>query len=125
MKKITWTNLGTIILALIIMQSAWAQQDPQQGSPHQETIQMVEQIKIFPNPSNGQFQFQMEYDGEEKIEAKVYDITGKLILDITESLRSERSRITASVELNAPPSGIYFLRIEIGPKVLTKKLIIR
>jgi hypothetical protein len=125
MKKLTWTDLGAFILALTVMQTTWAQQDPQPGSPDPETIQLVEQIKIYPNPSNGQFQFQMDYDGKEKIEAKIYDITGKLILDITENLRTERSRVSANVQLNAPPSGIYFLRIEIGPKVLTKKLIIR
>ena len=57
--------------------------------------------------------------------AKVYDIIGKLIRDVSEDLVVVETSITADIGLESPASGIYFLRIEKGKKFLTKKIIIR
>ena len=66
-----------------------------------------------------------EYAGNENVKAKVFDITGKQVKDISEDLvKSERS-VTASVDLESPSSGIYFIRIEYGKSILTKKIIVR
>ena len=48
------------------------------------------EIKVFPNPSDGRFQLTIEYQGPEKVTAKVYDITGKLVKDISKDLVKER-----------------------------------
>jgi len=82
-------------------------------------------IKVFPNPSDGRFQLTIDHQGEEKVLAKVFDITGKLVKNISEDLVHEDTSVTAQVNLESPKSGIYFLRIEIGKKVLTKKFIVR
>ena len=82
-------------------------------------------IKVFPNPSDGRFQFTLEYDGTEKVTAKIYDITGKLVKDLTEELVKEDTQVSTHVNLDHPKSGIYFLRVSIGSKVLTKKFVIR
>ena len=87
--------------------------------------QYSEQMKISPNPSNGQFQLVLEYDGQEKITAKVFDITGKLVKDISEELVIGESKVTAEVDLQVPRTGIFFLRIEIGNSTFAKKIIIR
>jgi len=53
------------------------------------------------------------------------DITGKQVKDISEDLvKSERS-VTADVNLESPSSGIYFVRIELGKSILTKKIVVR
>ena len=55
----------------------------------------------------------------------MFDITGKLVEDITDDLvKSERS-VTANIDLESPSSGIYFIRINGGTSLLTKKIIIR
>lgn len=87
--------------------------------------QSEKEIKVFPNPSDGRFQLTLEHDGTEKVSAKVFDITGKQIKDISEDLVREDTSVTAQVNLESPKSGIYFLRVSIGNKVLTKKIIIR
>ena len=84
-----------------------------------------QEIKVFPNPSDGRFQLLIDYQGTEKITAKVYDITGKLLKDISEELAREDQSVTSQVDLESPKSGIYFLRVEIGNQVLTKKIVIR
>jgi len=85
----------------------------------------VSEIKVFPNPSDGRFQLSFDYSGVEKINAKVYDITGKLVKNITEDLVIVEKSVTASVDLESPSSGIYFIRIEWGKTLLTKKIIIK
>jgi len=87
--------------------------------------QNEKEIKVFPNPSDGRFQLKLEHDGVDKVSAKVFDITGKLVKNISEDLVTEDSSVTANVNLESPKSGIYFLRIEIGNQVYTKKIIVR
>ena len=85
----------------------------------------ISEVKVFPNPSDGRFKLSFEYSGEEKIKAKVFDITGKLVKDVSNDLvKSERS-VTADIDLESPSSGIYFIRIEWGKSLLTKKIIVR
>ena len=85
----------------------------------------ISEVKVFPNPSDGRFQLSFEYSGIEKINAKVYDITGKLVKNITEDLVIVEKSVSASVDLESPSSGIYFIRIEWGKTLLTKKIIIK
>lgn len=89
------------------------------------SVKFSEELKIFPNPSNGRFQLTFEYNGLEKIVAKVFDITGKLQKNISKDLIKTNSNVVADVDLLSPPIGIYFLRIEIGRDTYTKKIIIR
>jgi len=83
------------------------------------------EVKVFPNPSDGRFQLSFDFSGKEKLSAKVYDITGKQVKDITDDLVIGETSVTASVDLESPSSGIYFIRISWGKTLLTKKLIIK
>ena len=83
------------------------------------------EIKVFPNPSDGRFQLTLDYQGADKVTAKVYDLTGKQVKDISENLIKEDTSVTAQVNLESPKAGIYFLRVTIGKEVFTKKIIIR
>ena len=87
--------------------------------------QTVSEVKIFPNPSDGRFKLSFNYNGKENISAKVFDITGKQVKNISEDLVTGATSVTATVDLESPSSGIYFLRIELGSKMLTKKIIVR
>lgn len=83
------------------------------------------EVKVFPNPSDGRFQLSFDYSGKEKLSAKVYDITGKQVKDITDDLVISENSVTASVDLDSPGSGIYFIRISWGKTLLTKKIIVK
>jgi len=83
------------------------------------------EVKVFPNPSDGRFQLTFEYEGKEKISAKVFDITGKMVKNITEDLIISENSVTSNVDLESPSSGIYFIRIEWGKTILTKKIIVK
>jgi hypothetical protein len=85
----------------------------------------VSEVKVFPNPSDGRFKLSFEYNGKEKVSAKVFDITGKQVKNISEDLVTGDASVSATVDLESPSAGIYFIRIELGNKMLTKKIIVR
>lgn len=87
--------------------------------------QAFSEVKVFPNPSDGRFQLTFEYSGQETLKAKVYDITGKMVEDITDDLVKSEKSVSANVDLLSPGAGIYFIRISAGKSLLTKKIIIR
>lgn len=96
---------------------------PGKGLPD-ETL-LSETMKIFPNPSDGRFHLDLVYTGAEKISAAVYDITGKLVKDISGELQKGEALVSADVDLDSPGPGIYFLKIGIGKSTSTTKIIIR
>ena len=125
MKKLSVYIIGMLVVGMLESHAAFSQSvtNPEQGIVNNE--QLSDQMKIFPNPSDGRFKLSMEYDGMKKIVAKIFDITGKLVLDISENLVINESTVSADVDLKVPNTGIYFLRIEIGKSAFTKKIIIR
>ena len=116
MKTFTTYLLGFLLIGILLSQPTIAQES---------NVQLAEKMKIFPNPTDGKFQLTLEYEGNEKVTAKVYDITGKVIEDISKELVMEESSVSAQVDLKDPRSGIYFLRVQMGSRLLTKKIIIK
>ena len=125
MKRFTLLVIGILLGGILISQKLYSQSAYESDGDLPVLEQSEKEIKVFPNPSDGRFQLTLEHDGAEKVTAKVFDITGKQVKDISEDLVREDSSVTAQVNLESPKSGIYFLRVSIGNKVLTKKIIIR
>ncbi len=125
MKKISILSFGLLIAGMLMSYSLVAQSGTSSDSGILNSVQFSEQLKIFPNPSNGRFQLTFEYTGHEKIVAKVFDITGKLHMDISKDLIITDPIASTDVDLQSPPTGIYFLLIEIGKATYAKKIIIR
>jgi len=125
MKKSTILFMGILLGSIFVSQHLFSHSYLLQDEDPAGVEQAISEVKVFPNPSDGRFTLTFEYKGEEKINAKVFDLTGKQIKDISEDLvKSERS-VRADVDLESPSSGIYFIRIELGKSLLTKKIIIR
>ena len=125
MKKSTILFMGILLGSIFVSQHLFSHSYLLQDEDPAGVEQAISEVKVFPNPSDGRFKLTFEYTGNEKVKAKVFDITGKQVKDISEDLvKSERS-VTASVDLESPSSGIYFIRIEYGKSILTKKIIVR
>ena len=125
MKKYTAYFIGLLFGLTLLSYSVYSQSTDISGSVDLNTGVLTEQLKVFPNPTDGRFQLNLAYDGQEKVSAKVFDITGKLVKDITEDLVIGKESVTAEVNLQTPKSGFYFLRIAIGRSTITKKIIVR
>ena len=125
MKKSTILFMGILLGSIFISPHLFSRSYLLLDEDPAGVEQAISEVKVFPNPSDGRFKLTFEYTGNENVKAKVFDITGKQVKDISEDLvKSERS-VTASVDLESPSSGIYFIRIEYGKSILTKKIIVR
>jgi len=125
MKNITTYLLGILLCGMLAFQPLYSMANVGFQVAEKPEELTTEKIRIFPNPTEGRFSIQMDYKGNDRIVAKVYDITGKVIKDISSDLITTKSSVTADVNLDHPSSGIYFLRVEIGNKIATKKIIIK
>lgn len=78
-------------------------------------------LTIYPNPNNGEFNIGFNPKSGENITIQVYDIRGRAIF--TKSYNSV-SRFEEAVRLNQAQSGIYLLNISDGSQKITKKIIV-
>ena len=76
---------------------------------------MLETIEIFPNPVVDVLAIQ---NSEQLVldTITVYDILGKKMMTLTDTS-------SGSVDMTLLPSGVYFVRMELGDAVLTKKVL--
>ena len=125
MKRFTLLVTGIMLGGILLTQQLYSRSFPLSDGDKTGVEKSEKEIKVFPNPSDGRFQLTLDYQGADKVTAKVYDLTGKQVKDISENLIKEDTSVTAQVNLESPKAGIYFLRVTIGKEVFTKKIIIR
>jgi hypothetical protein len=125
MKKSAILFLGILLGTFIVSQHLFSRSVMVHEEDPPGVEQGVKEINVFPNPSDGRFQLTFEYSEKGQLSAKVFDITGKLVKNITGDLVIEETSVSATIDLESPVTGIYFIRIEMGSKLLTKKIIIR
>jgi len=75
-------------------------------------------IKLYPNPSNGRFTIEVE--SAEDARLRITDLTGKSIY--TEVLGGAEGTIRKEIDISQYPSGIYNLSIDLGDRVITKRV---
>jgi hypothetical protein len=77
-------------------------------------------ISVYPNPSNGKFQFELSgWESAKKSNLEIYNMLGEKIY------QSEITNPNSEIDLSNQKSGIYFMEIYCGETVLTKKIIIK
>ena len=74
-----------------------------------------QEVKVYPNPSKGQFQLELPNAGQAAVE--VYNISGQLIWSQTVSGNG-------MIDLGAQAKGVYLMRIKSGAMVSDKKIVI-
>lgn len=125
MKKSTILFLGILIGTLTLSQHLFSRSAVIMDEDPPGIKEAKSEVNVFPNPSDGRFQLTFEYTERVPVHAKVFDITGKQIKNISDDLVINETSVTANVDLESPSSGIYFIRIELGSKLLTKKILIK
>lgn len=78
-------------------------------------------LSIYPNPNNGEFNIGFNSNSGEAITIEVYDIRGRSIYN--KSFNSV-SRFEEVIQLNNAQSGVYLLTITDGSQKVTKKIIV-
>ncbi len=81
----------------------------------------LENLSIYPNPNNGEFNIAFNPKSGKAIKVEVFDIRGRAIYT---NLYSSVSRFEEVVGLNNAQSGVYLITISDGPLKVTKKIIV-
>jgi len=77
-------------------------------------------LVIFPNPSNGLFTVEASYkEPFRDANVKVYSYTGRLV-----RANQTMQGSTITINLQNEPAGIYFLMVDNGQSILTKRLVV-
>ena len=78
-------------------------------------------VTIFPNPSNGIFNLEMEQFVNLKMGSiDIFNVLGEQIFQ--SNIQNQTSNI--QINLSAQPKGIYFVNIKVGQELISKKIVI-
>ena len=125
MKKSTLLFIGILLGMLLSFPCLDARTPAYPDEDPATAEQAVKKVKAFPNPSDGRFTLSFEYHGKDGLSAKVFDITGKLVKDITDDLPTGETIVRADVDLQNPGPGIYFIRFKWEGSASISKIMVR
>jgi PDZ domain-containing secreted protein len=83
----------------------------------------IEQLNIFPNPTNGQFNITFDLPKNGQTTVRVFNGAGRLLYQ--NDMQQFKGRFQDRVDLSNSPKGIYFLEIRQDGKSLSKKIIVQ
>lgn len=83
-----------------------------------EENKLKEQVKIYPNPSNGLFKFTIDTPFQQ-VNLTIFDVTGKIIIQQTITQNNTQ------LNLLSHPKGMYFYQLLVDGKQVTGKLLIQ
>ncbi len=79
-------------------------------------------LLIIPNPGNGNFQLNMTLANSQEIEVNVFDNLGRNVYAKNEN--ASAGNFSATMNLSALSSGVYFVQVKTANGIATKRLII-
>ncbi|UPT67451.1 MAG: T9SS type A sorting domain-containing protein [Sphingobacteriales bacterium JAD_PAG50586_3] len=94
------------------------------GADEEEVIDMqpVDALSLFPNPTNGNFTVSLLSDNENDALVRVFDITGKAVVNTR--FAATKGQNLFNLDLTGNAHGIYFVEVNQGATRLVKKLIV-
>ena len=85
-----------------------------------DNITALEEVLIYPNPSNGLFNVELQSNQSADIEISVYDVRGRIIF---EDRYDNTLRFEQTIDLSQVNSGIYIMEISDGKNTINKRII--
>jgi hypothetical protein len=82
----------------------------------------ISSLTVFPNPINSNPTIEFYLENESPVQVSILDIHGRIITELlSEELQSGKNHVSWNAENIS--SGIYFCRLQIENKVMTKKVV--
>lgn len=89
-----------------------------------EDVSVVNDVNIFPNPTEGEATINLSLASAGKISINVVDLTGKEVAKVFDGMMNDGETQLPLTGTSQLSSGIYIVNIKAGESVLQKKLII-
>jgi hypothetical protein len=87
-----------------------------------DNILQKENVQIYPNPSNGVLNVELNSTGTSMVRISVMDLLGQKVFENT--LSFDRTAQIQMIDLNALENGLYILRLESGSSIYNQKFIL-
>lgn len=84
--------------------------------------QELEQIMVYPNPSNALFTLEFNLAEEKDLSVTVYDMMGSLVYTSRENNMLQGKLL---IDLSHKPSGMYFINVDDGETITSKKVVLK
>ncbi len=84
-------------------------------------LNLVNDFRLFPNPSNGLVKLELDLDKTAKVQYQIVDILGRPIF---ESAAIKGQAVERILDFKNQPKGMYFLRLSVDNQLVTKKIFI-
>jgi len=82
-------------------------------------LDLIKEFRLYPNPSNGLVQLELNLDKKAEVQYQVVDILGRPIFESAIIKGQEIHRI---LDFNNQPNGVYLLSLNIDNQLITKKI---
>lgn len=79
------------------------------------------EVSLYPNPTSGEVFFEIAQDKARAYSVSLYDITGRLVKNLA---TEEWNRSQRVFDLSDYDNGVYFLRVQVEDRVLTKRIVL-
>ncbi len=86
-----------------------------------DEIASLENIDISPNPTNGNFQINLALNTAEVVSVEVLNVVGRKVQSIAASTITNE---IYNIDLNNESEGVYMVRLNIGDKVLMRRVVL-
>ncbi len=77
-------------------------------------------LQVYPNPSTRYTTIRVDFSGDEPVNIKIFDATGRLVLE-EESVQS--NSYERQIDMEMLSNGMYQVQVQIGQFILTKRLV--
>ena len=91
------------------------------GANESNTIQISNMV-IYPNPTTNNFTLNYYLQSTSDVNISLYSITGKK-LEILSNQMTPRGEYKYNIDMTSLPVGTYFLKLQTGDEILTKKVV--
>jgi len=86
-----------------------------------DETRLSDQLSIYPNPFSTSTTIEYVLTQPEKVELKIYNQLGKMIEVIQKNTQPGKQTLTW--DANGLPSGIYFLKVQFGNELISRKML--
>lgn len=87
-----------------------------------EPTEVLEGISVFPNPTEGRLELQLDLEKSTSLQAGIYDMTGRQLISRN---FGRQLQLNESFDLSAFPAGVYLLRIQADDAARTVRIVKR